>query len=1367
MANNQIQVKRTSTAGRTPNTTGSYATNSQYISAGEFALNMTDQILYTSDGTNLITVGANIVNQRVTGTLTTNVISINNGQGLRFQTVNTSAYATLTAQNDDNFVFYTTNASYGARAVWSIYSNSSTSAFGFGVPVNFGANVGTLTANGSVGTAGQYLTSNGSTVYWSSPGATGVNTAAQYTWSNTQTFTGNVSMTYATFANTNGQANATGGNFIANAYAILGGGGGNYLAFGQQTNYAQWIQSGYSASGAVYYNIILNPLGGSVGIGNTAPGDRLSVNGTTYLGGNVTILSTAALNANGSVGTAGQLLTSNGSAIYWSSPGAASVNTAAQYTWTNTQTFSSNITFSGNGITLTTNTGAVYFNGLTDSNWKMGRNAGTFTNKSYYTGNTLDIAAYSVSSTLEGFAIGLNGANAYLETGYNGTYSKNPIYIGNTSVNSFINSTALSVVSNTTINSLITGSSISLSNTASGFAFVANQSGVYTTGTVNTYFLTVGANFIANTSGVYTTGVTNAGSFSTTGTANVGVLNVSGNAAITGNLSLANTYINNTISAGFNTAGLTAGAQPAGTVYWNSAQGGLEVQLDSSTSGTVGQDEFYYVKASAAITKGQLIAFSGTVGSSGVATAAPANTALVIDPTYIMGIAAETISSGSFGYIQMLGTLKGFDTTGSAYGETWTSGSILYYNPNYSGGLTANTALIVSPTPLVQVAAVINAGSGGSGSVLIRVQTRGKIRNLGDVKITSVANGDLLYYNSANSLWLNLNQSALNVNSALNANNTSYVGSVTAANVVSNAQLSANLANYAALSGAAFTGNVSVGGNLVVTGTLSIAGNTEYVNATVITTSDLNMVLANGISTSALANGSGLVIGTYANLVYSSSASGWQSNVNFVPSTNNLSLGNTTSLWNVYGNNITGTNLYGVIQTTNQPLITANNTSYVGSVTAANVVSNAQLSANLANYALLSGGLFTGSVNATALSVGTTFVANATAITGAGYAQVANGLYSIGAFNGTYTDGIVVDYVGGLGRISVGTGDQLTFYTGNVATTAMATMNTTGTYITGVINAASHTVGTSFIANATQLTLASTVGLSANGSLGTSGQVLTSNGTTVYWSTVSGGGGFTNGQSISVNNFVVTGAITANSSNGNAGQVLTSNGTATYWSTVASGNGSNYVAVRQEYTANGSQNTFTVTGGYSANNLDVFLNGVKLYNGLEVNVASGSTFTIIGTNPVNGSLIEVVGSNGNSGLSTPSTIVNQQITANGTANSFAVTGGYIPGAVQVFLNGVKQIPSVDVITTSGANVNFVVTPANGYIIDIYGSQAATVSVVGGATGGGTDQVFFVSSQKATASYTIPVGKSAMMAGPLTLANGVVITVSSGSRLVVL
>jgi hypothetical protein len=47
---------------------------------------MTDQLMFTSDGTNLIYVGANQVNQRITNSLT-----IDNAKNIYFKTVNTSA----------------------------------------------------------------------------------------------------------------------------------------------------------------------------------------------------------------------------------------------------------------------------------------------------------------------------------------------------------------------------------------------------------------------------------------------------------------------------------------------------------------------------------------------------------------------------------------------------------------------------------------------------------------------------------------------------------------------------------------------------------------------------------------------------------------------------------------------------------------------------------------------------------------------------------------------------------------------------------------------------------------------------------------------------------------------------------------------------------------------------------------------------------------------------------------------------------------------------------------------------------------------------------------------------------------------------
>lgn len=65
----------------------------------------------------------------------------------------------------------------------------------------------------------------------------------------------------------------------------------------------------------------------------------------------------------------------------------------------------------------------------------------------------------------------------------------------------------------------------------------------------------------------------------------------------------------------------------------------------------------------------------------------------------------------------------------------------------------------------------------------------------------------------------------------------------------------------------------------------------------------------------------------------------------------------------------------------------------------------------------------------------------------------------------------------------------------------------------------------------------------------------------------------------------------------------------------------------------------------------------------------------------------------------------------------------------------------------------------------YGSSWGSIG--GGATGGGGDEVFVENDQTVTTSYTISSGKNAMSTGPLTINSGVVITVPSGARWVVL
>jgi len=46
-----------------------------------------------------------------------------------------------------------------------------------------------------------------------------------------------------------------------------------------------------------------------------------------------------------------------------------------------------------------------------------------------------------------------------------------------------------------------------------------------------------------------------------------------------------------------------------------------------------------------------------------------------------------------------------------------------------------------------------------------------------------------------------------------------------------------------------------------------------------------------------------------------------------------------------------------------------------------------------------------------------------------------------------------------------------------------------------------------------------------------------------------------------------------------------------------------------------------------------------------------------------------------------------------------------------------------------------------------------------ATGGGSDQVFFLNDQQVTSSYTIPTSKNAMTAGPVSISSGATVTIN--------
>jgi hypothetical protein len=147
-----------------------------------------------------------------------------------------------------------------------------------------------------------------------------------------------------------------------------------------------------------------------------------------------------------------------------------------------------------------------------------------------------------------------------------------------------------------------------------------------------------------------------------------------------------------------------------------------------------------------------------------------------------------------------------------------------------------------------------------------------------------------------------------------------------------------------------------------------------------------------------------------------------------------------------------------------------------------------------------------------------------------------------------------------------------------------------------------------------------------------------------------------------------------------------------------------------------------------------------------MNVGSGKVLTIAGTIALTGDQIQV--SEGGTGATTAAAAkVALQVVTGATGSAV------IPAGTQAQRNGSPA--------AGNFRFNTDVAKFEGYNGTIWGS------VGGGATGGGSDAVFVENDKVVTANYTIPATKNAMSTGPVTINSDVTVTVSSGSRYVVI
>ena len=200
---------------------------------------------------------------------------------------------------------------------------------------------------------------------------------------------------------------------------------------------------------------------------------------------------------------------------------------------------------------------------------------------------------------------------------------------------------------------------------------------------------------------------------------------------------------------GFNK--LVGRAVGQGQIAWNAADGCLDIGM--GYDGVVlqtGLEMVYRIKASATINNGDVVQFDGSVGASGVLKGKPA-VAGIVDGRAIMGVATMDIANNGFGYVTAFGLVRGINTSGTPVGETWADGDILYYNPAYVGKMTKVEP--AAPNDKVVIAAVVNAATGGSGSIFVRPNFYPHMSDLSDVYAPTPTDGDKLIYNGTSGRW--------------------------------------------------------------------------------------------------------------------------------------------------------------------------------------------------------------------------------------------------------------------------------------------------------------------------------------------------------------------------------------------------------------------------------------------------------------------------------------------------------------------------------------------------------------------------------------------------------------------------------------
>jgi hypothetical protein len=134
-----------------------------------------------------------------------------------------------------------------------------------------------------------------------------------------------------------------------------------------------------------------------------------------------------------------------------------------------------------------------------------------------------------------------------------------------------------------------------------------------------------------------------------------------------------------------------------------------------------------------------------------------------INSTDTIGLIAQNINVNQEGLINILGQLLEINTTGSLQGETWADGDVLYLSTTVAGKVTN-----IKPTGLtghLVVLGYVEYAHAVHGKIYVKITNGFELDELHNVYInqTTLANNDVLTYESSSQLWKNKQSNYLQI----------------------------------------------------------------------------------------------------------------------------------------------------------------------------------------------------------------------------------------------------------------------------------------------------------------------------------------------------------------------------------------------------------------------------------------------------------------------------------------------------------------------------------------------------------------------------------------------------------------------------